>query len=126
MSSINRPLSPHLQIYRLPLLALTSITHRITGVALSAGLILLSCWLAALAKGPEAYATIHGLILSLPGRVVLFGFSAALFFHIANGLRHLVWDTGRGLELSCARKSNSVVIGTAVVLTAAAWIAALS
>lgn len=126
MSSINRPLSPHLQIYRLPLLALTSITHRITGVALSAGLILLSCWLAALAKGPEAYATIHGLILSLPGRVVLFGFSAALFFHLANGLRHLVWDTGRGLELSCARKSNSVVIGTAVVLTAAAWIAALS
>jgi succinate dehydrogenase / fumarate reductase cytochrome b subunit len=126
MSSTNRPLSPHLQIYRLPLLALTSITHRITGVALSAGLVLLSCWLASLAKGPEAYATIHGLILSIPGRVVLFGFSAALFFHLCNGVRHLVWDTGRGLELTCARKSNSVVIGAAVVLTVVAWIAALS
>lgn len=126
MSSIKRPLSPHLQIYRLPLLALTSITHRITGVGLSAGLILVSCWLAALAKGPDAYAAIHGLIVSLPGRVVMFGFSAALFFHLANGIRHLVWDTGRGLELNCARKSNSIVIGAAIALTAVAWIAALS
>jgi succinate dehydrogenase / fumarate reductase, cytochrome b subunit len=126
MASHARPLSPHLQIYRLPLVAITSITHRITGVALSAGLLLLSCWLAAAASGPETFQPIHDLIASVAGRIVMIGFSAALFFHLINGIRHLIWDTGRGLNLTCAQTSNRVVIGATVVLTALAWIIALA
>ena len=119
-------MSPHVQIYRLPLLAITSITHRITGVGLALGLLMLTCWLGAAAKGPEAYQTFHHLILSLPGRLVMVGFTAALFFHLCNGIRHLIWDTGRGLELSCAQASNRVVIGAAIILTALSWFIALA
>ena len=126
MTTKARPLSPHVQIYRLPLLAITSITHRATGVGLAAGLLLLSCWLAAAAKGPESYQAIHSLIVSFPGRLVLLGFTAALFFHFSNGIRHLIWDTGRGLELSCARASNRFVIGSTIVLTALSWLIALA
>ena len=121
-----RPLSPHVQIYRLPLVAITSITHRVTGVGLAAGLLLLSCWLAAAAKGGESYQTIHGVIVSPIGRVIMLGFTAALFFHLTNGIRHLIWDTGRGLELACAKSSNRVVIGATIVLTALAWLVALA
>ena len=126
MTTKARPLSPHVQIYRLPLLAITSITHRVTGVGLAAGLLLLSCWLAAAARGPETYQPIHDLIVSIPGRVVMLGFTAALFFHLCNGIRHLVWDTGRGLELACAQASNRFVIGGAIVLTALSWLIALA
>ena len=126
MTTKARPLSPHVQIYRLPLLAITSITHRVTGVGLAAGLLLLSCWLAAAARGPETYQPIHDLIVSIPGRVVMLGFTAALFFHLCNGIRHLVWDTGRGLELACAQASNRIVIGGAIVLTALSWLIALA
>ena len=126
MTAKARPMSPHVQIYRLPLLAITSITHRITGVGLALGLLMLTCWLGAAAKGPEAYQTFHHLILSLPGRLVMVGFTAALFFHLCNGIRHLIWDTGRGLELSCAQASNRVVIGAAIILTALSWFIALA
>jgi len=126
MTTNARPLSPHLQIYRLPLLAITSIAHRITGVGLTLGILLLSCWLAAAAKGPDAYQPIHDLIVSIPGRVVFFGFTAALFFHLTNGIRHLVWDTGRGLDLPTAQASNRIVIGSAIVLTVLSWLIALA
>jgi len=126
MTTNARPLSPHLQIYRLPLLAKCSITHRITGVGLALGIVLLSCWLAAAAKGPDSYQSIHDLMVSLPGRVVLFGFTAALFFHLVNGIRHLVWDTGKGLDLACAKASNRIVIGAAIVLTVVTWLIALA
>ena len=126
MSASARPLSPHVQIDRLPLLAIASITHRITGVGLALGLVLVSCWLSAAAKGPDAYQTVHALIVSIPGRLVLFGFTAALFFHLTNGIRHLVWDTGRGLDLPCAQASNRIVIGATVALTALSWFIALA
>jgi len=126
MTNNARPLSPHVQIYRLPLLAITSITHRATGVGLAFGLVLLTCWLSAAAKGPEAYQPIHDLIVSPLGRLVMFGFSAALFFHLVNGIRHLVWDAGKGLDLACAKASNRIVIGSAVALTLLTWLIALA
>jgi len=120
-----RPLSPHLQIYRLPLAAILSITHRATGVALSAGTLLLTYWIASAAYGPEAYNTAMSFISSWVGVVILFGFSAALFFHTCNGIRHLVWDTGRSFELADTAKTNILVLLGTVVLTAGAWVLAL-
>ncbi|HMA50541.1 MAG TPA: succinate dehydrogenase, cytochrome b556 subunit [Magnetospirillaceae bacterium] len=125
MNPTNRPLSPHLQIYRLPLVALMSITHRITGVALSAGTILLVVWLGSAAYGPEAYDQVSACLASPFGMIVLFGFSAAFYFHLCNGIRHLVWDAGRGFELATVARSNRLVLLGAVVLTAATWAYAL-
>ena len=125
MNPTNRPLSPHLQIYRLPLVALMSITHRITGVALSAGTILLVIWLGSAAYGPEAYDQVSACLASPFGLFVLFGFSAAFYYHLCNGIRHLVWDSGRGFELPTVRFANKLVILGAVVLTAATWAYAL-
>ena len=125
MNPTNRPLSPHLQIYRLPLVALMSITHRITGVALSAGTILLVIWLGSAAYGPEAYDQVSACLASPFGMIVLFGFSAAFYYHLCNGLRHLVWDSVRGFELPTVRRSNMLVILGAVVLTAVTWAFAL-
>jgi succinate dehydrogenase / fumarate reductase cytochrome b subunit len=125
MTPTNRPLSPHLQIYRLPLVALMSITHRITGVALSAGTILLVIWLGSAAYGPEAYDQVSAFLASPVGLIVLFGFSAAFYYHLCNGIRHLVWDTVRGFELPTVRRSNKLVLLAAVALTAATWAYAL-
>ena len=116
-----RPLSPHLQIYRLPLPAILSITHRMTGVILSTGTLLLAAWMVALAQGPESFA-IALMIVSHPlGQLVLFGYSAALFYHMCNGMRHLNWDRGAGLEIESVYRSGKFVIGAAVILTAALW-----
>lgn len=124
-SPTNRPLSPHLQIYRLPLVALLSITHRITGVALSAGTILLVIWLGAAAYGPEAYDQVSACLASPFGMIVLFGFSLAFNYHLCNGIRHLVWDIGKGFELDSVRLSNVLVLIGTVVLTAGTWAVAL-
>lgn len=121
----SRPLSPHLQVYRLPLTALLSITHRITGVGLAAGLVLLAWWLAAAATGPDAYATVAAVLGSWFGLLVLFGFSLALSFHLCNGIRHLFWDAGKGFEIAQAQRSDKIVIGAAVALTAVVWLAAV-
>ena len=126
MTNKARPLSPHLQIYRLPLVAITSITHRITGVGLAAGLLLLSCWLGAAAHGPDSYLAIHSLIVSPIGRIVMLGFTLSLFFHLTNGIRHLVWDAGLGLDLASAQSSNRTVIAATIILTAIAWLIALA
>ena len=90
MNSDPRPLSPHLQVYRWQLTSVMSILHRASGVALAAGAILLVWWLGAASDGPEAYAGVQGFLGSWVGRVLLFGWSLALFYHLCNGLRHLV------------------------------------
>jgi succinate dehydrogenase / fumarate reductase, cytochrome b subunit len=122
MQPVNRPLSPHLQIYRLPMLALISITHRITGVALCAGTVILVYWLVALAAGPEAYASAHTVLTSTLGQIILFGFSWALYFHLCNGVRHLVWDVGMGLDVEAADASGRMVIIVSALLTIFTWI----
>jgi len=124
MADIERPLSPHLQIYKLQITMLTSITHRITGVALGLGTLLLTWWLIAAASGPDAYATVTGFIGSWFGQLVLFGFTWALFFHLCNGIRHLFWDMGKGFELPVMRKTGMVAVIASVVLTLLTWVLA--
>lgn len=117
----SRPLSPHLQVYRLPLPALMSISHRATGVLLAAGSLVLVYWLAAVASGPDAFAEAQALLGSLPGRALLLLLTFSLFYHLGNGIRHLFWDAGAGFELRTAHASGVAVIVAAVVLTLAAW-----
>ena len=119
----NRPLSPHLQIYRPQLTSVLSILHRITGVALAVGTILLVYWLIAAASGPEAFAAANGIIGSWIGLILLFGWTFALFFHLANGIRHLFWDAGLGFELKTVYASGWTVVVVASALTLIAFIA---
>lgn len=122
MSSGNRPLSPHLQVYRLQWTMLLSISHRITGVGLAVGTLLLVYWLAAAAAGPESFATAQAIVGSFIGRLFLFGWTFALFYHLCNGIRHLVWDAGYGFELDDAYRSGLAVVGASVALTVSSWI----
>lgn len=121
MSKKTRPLSPHVQIYRLQWTMLLSITHRITGVALAFGSLLLIYWLAAAASGPEAFATAQTIVGSVIGRLLLFGWSFALFYHLCNGIRHLFWDAGHGYELTTAYRSGLAVIAVSLALTLLTW-----
>jgi len=123
MPSPERPLSPHLQVYRWQLTSVLSILHRASGVALSVGTLLLVYWLIAAAAGPESFATAQGLIGSILGRILLLGWSWALFYHLCNGIRHLFWDAGHGFELKTVYASGWTVVGASVVLTLIAWIA---
>ena len=122
MSKSDRPLSPHLQVYRFQWTMALSILHRITGVALAVGTLLLVWWLVAAASGPEAFATVQGFIGSILGRLLLFGWTLALFYHLCNGIRHLFWDAGYGFELDVAYRSGLVVLGASVALTLISWI----
>jgi len=124
MANTNRPLSPHLQVYRPQLTSMLSILHRGTGVALAGGLILMLWWLVALASGPEYYEYVMGIAGSIIGRLVMLGFTWALFFHLCNGLRHLYWDAGWGFEITSVYRSGYMVVIGASVLTVLAWIAA--
>jgi succinate dehydrogenase cytochrome b subunit len=126
MTSDPRPLSPHLQVYRWQLTSVMSILHRLSGIALSAGTILLVWWLVAAAAGPGAYAGVQGFLGSWIGLILLFGWSLALFYHLCNGLRHLWWDTGQGLELRSVYAGGWVVVGATAALTLVAWIAGLA
>lgn len=116
-----RPLSPHLQIYRLPLAAWLSITHRITGIGLAIGTVLLVYWLASAAFGPAAYAKASAFLDSPIGLFFLAGFSAALFYHLCNGIRHLFWDMGKNFEIKQTNVANWLVLLGTVVLTAGTW-----
>lgn len=122
MSAHNRPLSPHLQVYKPQITSVMSISHRATGIALAAGTLLLVWWLLAAAAGPEAFATAQGFMGSWFGYLILFGFSYALMYHLCNGIRHLFWDAGYGFELETAYKSGWMTVGASVVLTVVAWI----
>jgi len=121
-----RPLSPHLQVYKLPLTALMSIAHRITGVGLGVGTLLLTWWLVAAAAGPEAFARAQGFIGSFFGLLLLFGWSAALYYHLCNGVRHLVWDAGKSFELTDTARANQIVLVATAVLTVLTWIVGLA
>jgi len=121
MSNTERPLSPHLSIYRWPVTMTLSILHRATGVALAVGLVVLAAWLVSAASGADDYDQFVTLMSTLVGRLLLIGWSFAFFFHLANGIRHLVWDTGRGFEKHQANASAWFVLVAAVVATALFW-----
>ncbi|MGB0955262.1 MAG: succinate dehydrogenase, cytochrome b556 subunit [Panacagrimonas sp.] len=122
----NRPLSPFMigPYYRPQLTSMLSITHRATGMVLSAGTLLLACWLIALASGPEAYRYFSYNMQAWYGQILLFGWSWAFLYHLCNGIRHLFWDIGWGLEVETSYKSGYAVVGASLVLTVAVWILA--
>lgn len=121
MTNPDRPLSPHLSIYRWPVTMVSSILHRATGVAMSLGFVVLAGWLFDAAAGPDVYAGFVAAMSSTAGKLFLVGWSFAFFYHLANGIRHVVWDTGHGLEKGQATASAWMVIATSVVLTAVFW-----
>lgn len=126
MDSDDRPLSPHLQIYRFPLTAITSITHRITGALLAFGTLAVTCWLISVAFSPQVYAKVHAIFGAWYMQLVMFLWTYALFYHLCNGIRHLAWDIGYGFELDQARKSGVAVFVAAGVLAVVIWLVALS
>jgi succinate dehydrogenase / fumarate reductase, cytochrome b subunit len=113
-----RPLSPHLGVYKFMYTMSLSILHRLTGIAAAVGFLLFTWWLMALATGHDAYARAMQLLSTPLARLALVGFTFAFIYHFCNGIRHLVWDTGRGLERAQARRSGAFVIVTALLLTA--------
>lgn len=126
MSSSERPLSPHLQIYRPQLTSVLSISHRASGIFLSVAAIALVWWLAALASGPEAFATAQGVLGSWPVLLILFVATGAMAYHLCNGIRHLMWDSGRGFDLETVYRTGRITVGVAVALTLLIWILALT
>lgn len=117
-----RPLSPHLGIYRWQWTMALSILHRVTGIVLAVGTLLLVYWLWAAASGQATYFRANVVVGSWFGRLLLFGWTAALFYHLFNGIRHLAWDSGKGFELRTARLSGMLVLLATVAATALAWI----
>ena len=126
MRSAKRPLSPHLQVYRPQLTSILSITHRLSGVALGVGTLLLVYWLAAAAAGPEAFEGAQSFVGSFLGRLLLFGWTIGLFFHLCNGIRHLFWDIGLGFELDEVYRSGWTVVAATAVLSLVTWIVGYS
>ncbi len=118
----SRPLSPHLQIYRMTLTMLMSIVHRITGAALYFGMLLLAWWLIAAAAGPNAYANFEWFMGSLIGRVVLFGYTWSLLHHTLGGIRHLIWDTLHGLEPESREMLTVATLVGSISLTLVVWV----
>jgi succinate dehydrogenase / fumarate reductase cytochrome b subunit len=118
-----RPVSPHLQIYRWTPTMAMSIMHRITGIALYAGMLLLSLWLVAAATSQAWFDTANWLLGSWFGIVVMVGFSWALIHHALGGVRHFIWDTGAGLDKKTATTLSSLTLASSVLLTAALWAA---
>ncbi len=122
MDSVERPLSPHLQVYKPQLTSVLSITHRATGVFLSLGSLLLSCWLVGLATSESAFANLNIHINAWYGQVILAAFVFSLFYHLSNGIRHLCWDVGIGLDISTTYKSGYAIIASSIILTALAFL----
>ena len=117
-----RPLSPHMQIYRWPLPMAMSILHRITGAGLYVGTLLMAWWLIAAGSGPNAYATFAAFIGSFFGRLILFGYTWALVHHALGGVRHLIWDTGRGFEVHEREWLSLATAVGSVTLTLLLWV----
>jgi len=116
-----RPLSPHLQVWRWHITMATSILHRATGVALYVGGLIAAAWAVSLAEGPDAYATFKHLMGSPLGKFVMFGLTLSFFYHLANGIRHLTWDLGKGLDVRTANATAVVVFAFSAAATVALW-----
>ncbi len=124
MSQAQRPLSPHLQIYKPQLTSVLSITHRGTGLALAVGTLFLVWWLFAAAFSPDSFGLAQAFWYSWLGRLLLLGWTFSFFFHLCNGIRHLAWDSGWGFELKTTYLTGWIVVAASIILTLIAWIAA--
>jgi succinate dehydrogenase / fumarate reductase cytochrome b subunit len=125
MAGIERPVSPHAGIYRWEITNTLSILHRVTGVLLTGGLLVLVCWLLALASGPEVYANVHAFYASAWFKLPLAGWAFCFFFHLGNGIRHLFWDVGVGFGHAQIRASGWAVVVAAVLATGAYTVLAI-
>ncbi|MFK8075316.1 MAG: succinate dehydrogenase, cytochrome b556 subunit [Granulosicoccus sp.] len=121
-----RPLSPHLQHYKLPLTAYLSVAHRASGIVNSVAIVLLVLLIASASGSPESYAFMSAIANSWFGKLALFGFTVTLYYHMANGIRHLFWDVGLGLDVETAKKSGNVCLIAAGVLSVITWLVALA
>jgi succinate dehydrogenase / fumarate reductase cytochrome b subunit len=121
VAPMQRPLSPHLGIYRWQLTMMLSIIHRATGIALAVGTILLVAVLVSLASGPESFNSVRGFCASPLGIVLMIGWTWSLFFHLCNGIRHLVWDIGWGFEIPRAYATGWMVVAASLIFTIAVW-----
>ncbi len=117
-----RPRSPHITIYRWPVTMATSITHRVTGLGLSAGTLLVAWWLIAVQFGPDLYNPFVAFVSSLFGQVILFGFVWALAYHLCNGIRHLAWDLGYGFNIRTAHWTGILVYTLSILLAIGAFV----
>lgn len=124
MATDKRPLSPFMigPYYKPQLTSMMSITHRATGVGLVVGTLLLVYWLTAAASGQQAYEHAQAVLGSMFGQLFLFCWTWALYYHLCNGIRHLMWDTGQGFDMGCVYKSGKVVLWGSVALTFVTWI----
>ena len=122
MTMNERPLSPHLQIYKVELPMMLSGLHRITGIALSVGSLLLVAWIESAVYSAEAFATLSRFLGGFIGQLILFGWTFSLIYHSVSGVRHLLWDTGRLLEVKQIYSSSKIVLAITIVLTLLAWI----
>jgi succinate dehydrogenase / fumarate reductase cytochrome b subunit len=116
-TNTNRPTSPHLQVYKLPLTGIISITHRMTGVLLSAGLIFFVYIVSSVAGGATTYAAMQELMNVWLVRLIYWGFIYALFFHLCHGVRHLIWDTGKSFDRDTLNRFALIELGCSLVLT---------
>lgn len=123
---VRRPISPFMlgSAYRFEMSSLSSILHRVTGVALGAGTLLFTAWLVCAAAGDGAFSVIQAIYGSWFGLLVLFCFTLALFYHFCNGIRHLGWDAGKGFDLPAMHRNGRLVFAAAIVLTVAFWVIA--
>ena len=117
MESVKRPLSPHLQIYKPQLTSILSITHRGTGVFLSLGALYLTCWLVGLASSVQSFNEVHQHLTTWYGKLFITAFTFSIFYHLCNGVRHLFWDIGIGLDISTSYKTGYAAIAVSIVLT---------
>lgn len=122
MAKVERPLSPHLQVFRWYFSMALSIAHRATGIAMATGLVFLTWWLLALASGPEAFGVVRAIVDSWFGTLVLLVYTFIVFYHMGNGVRHLVWDVGYGFDIEVARRSGIAVLVFAGVMSVLTWI----
>lgn len=118
---VDRPLSPHLQIYKPLINMVMSILHRITGAALYFGTVLLAWWLISAATSPQYFNYVSSWFQTLPGQIVMIGYTWALLHHMLGGLRHFIWDMGRGFELSTIDRLSWATIILSLAGTAAIW-----
>ena len=118
-----RPLSPHLQVYRPQMTSVMSIMHRAAGIVLTTGTLVMTAWLVSLAMGAESYGMVAAFLAHPLGQFVLFGYSVALIYHALNGIRHLGWDIGIGLTIPEVYRNGQLVLILTSVLTAALWAA---
>ena len=123
---IRRPMSPHLQIYRPQITSVLSFTNRMSGIAISAGTLLLVWWLVAAASGPRPFATVQHFLASWIGLILLFGWTVSLVYHFVGGLRHLAWDAGQGFSLPATHRSGWMAVIATIVLTVLIWAIGLS